>query len=192
MKPPKPPPTFPDTIIVDTREQSPYAFADLHADASAGGGPLTITVERGTLPTGDYSLASLRGLTVVERKSLADLYGTIGQGRARFERELARMQILPLPAAVVVEAEWTDILYRPPTHSQLSPKTIFRSILAWQQRYSHVHWWVVPGRRLGEITTLRFLERVLTDYKKRAATHQPAEADQAITGIFTNNDKERS
>jgi hypothetical protein len=64
-------------------------------------------------------------------------------------------------AAVVVEADWEKILKHPPDFSRLNPKTIFRSVIAWQQRYPRVHWWMGPDRRFAEIVTLRILERFL-------------------------------
>jgi hypothetical protein len=49
----------PFVVITDTREQAPYAFTGLHADAAQGRRPLLVrTVTRG-LPAGDYSLEGL-------------------------------------------------------------------------------------------------------------------------------------
>lgn len=164
---PKPPRVcvFPCDILVDSREQTPFAFAGLQADARDGGGPLVVTLRGATLESGDYSLAGFTDRVAIERKGLADLFGTIGQGRERFERELARLDRLDF-AAVVVEAEWSDVLTNPPRHTQLSPKTVFRSVLAWQQRWRGVHWFFAAGRRHAEVTTFRMLERWLKDESK--------------------------
>jgi DNA excision repair protein ERCC-4 len=161
-KHPPPPPTFPTVIVIDTREQSPYTFASIRSDARDGGKLLAITTRRGTLRSGDYSLLGYERRIAVERKSLADLYGTLGRGRARFERELARLAAMQF-AAVVVEAEWSEVLGSPPPRSRLNPKTIYRSVLAWQQRYPSVHWWFLPGRAYGEVTTFRILDRFLRE-----------------------------
>lgn len=144
-------------VIADTREQAPYSFAGLACDAIDGGGPLTVPTIRGTLACGDYSLDGFAGVAV-ERKSLADLYGTIGQGRDRFERELERLSKLDF-AAVVIEATWEEVCAEPPPHTQLPPKTVFRSILAWSVRYPKVHWLPCGPRRLAEVTTFRLLEK---------------------------------
>ena len=93
---------------------------------------------------------------------LADLFATLGQDRERFERELTRLAEMTF-AAVVVEADWDKILKHPPEFSRLNPKTIFRSVIAWQQRYPRVHWWMGPDRRFAEIVTLRILERFLKE-----------------------------
>jgi ERCC4-type nuclease len=93
----------------------------------------------------------------IERKSQADLFGTLGQGRERFERELERLAGL-LWAAVMVEADWAEVLSGF-DRSRLNPKTIHRSVIAWQQRYPSIHWWFCGDRRLAEVTTFRILER---------------------------------
>ena len=49
-------------IVVDTREQEPLVFERL-------------TSVRGTLKTGDYSVAGLQDLFSIERKTVADLVG---------------------------------------------------------------------------------------------------------------------
>ena len=63
-------------IVVDTREQHPLLK-----------GKETI---RKALKTGDYSLEGQEHLLSVERKSLPDLFGTLGSGHERFKKELAR------------------------------------------------------------------------------------------------------
>lgn len=201
--------TVPFTVVIDTREQRPFEFAGLTSDARHGRRPLVVPTVVGTLGQGDYSLAGLQDVVAVERKSLADLYGTLGQGRERFERELERLAGL-LWAAVVIEADWNAVLQVPvphaaeldslalwlnrfsqvpvahnepqaglpapdqfarwavllgdlltgqPVRSQLNPKTIHRSVIAWQQRYPSIHWWFCTDRRLAEVTTFRILER---------------------------------
>ena len=73
--------------------------------------------------------------------------------------------------AVVVEADWRTIHAYTPTRwvvdglterqMQSRRKSVFRSILAWQQpdRFPGVHWWMMPGARAAEITAFRILER---------------------------------
>ena len=180
-------PAFPCTVVIDTREQSPYSFDRIPADVSQGGGIrteviqtsngpvelkfqkawLAIRTEVRTLKSGDYSLAGYEHRVAVERKSPSDCFSTIGQGRDRFERELARLNGMQF-AAVVVESEWSEIFADPPEHSQLSPKTVYRSVLAWQQRFKNVHWLMVPGREVAEVTTFRVLERFWKERVKEA------------------------
>ena len=69
-------------IYIDTREQKPLSFT---AD-------IVSTVKRVALPYGDYA-AKVNGVKcpiVFERKSLPDLYGTLGKGMTRFKKEINR------------------------------------------------------------------------------------------------------
>ncbi len=158
----------PYTIVRDTREQAPYSFEGFKSDAKDGNLPLIIKTCRGCLTAGDYSLIGYESRVAVERKSLSDAFGTIGGGRERFERELIRLSKMDY-AAVVIEATWERILSDPPTASQLPPKVVLRSAMAWQQRFPTVHWWAVDGRRFGEAITLRILERFWRDREKENA-----------------------
>lgn len=161
--------SFVGTVKQDTREQVIYTFEGIGWDAQDGGGPdKTITVEtvRGTLRSGDYSLLGFESRVAVERKSLADLYSTLSQGRDRFERELERLAAMEC-AAVVIEADWPTICAAPPPHTKLAPKTVFRSIIAWTVRYPTIHWIPAGPRRLAEVTTFRLLERFLKEEFQR-------------------------
>jgi ERCC4-type nuclease len=149
-------------ILIDDRERRPYKFARLRGDARDGHAPLAVASRRVTLPTGDYSIDGLADRVAVERKSLADLYGTLGQRRELFEGELARLNAMDA-AFVVVEADWRTILRSPPAHSRLNPKSVFRSVVAWQQRFPRVHWWTCPNRAFGEVVTFRILQRYVRD-----------------------------
>lgn len=150
---------FPWVVVIDRREKAPYRFTGIVSDVTTGDRlPLAVTTRDEHLPSGDYSLFGCADRVAVERKSLADLYGTIGQHRERFAAELARLDRLAV-AAVVVEADWAEVLDRPPPRSLLPPKTVFRSVVAWQQEFPRVHWWFLHGRRLAEVATFRILER---------------------------------
>jgi ERCC4-type nuclease len=148
----------PFAVAIDTREQRPYAFGGLVSDAKERRRPLVVPTEIRTLRSGDYSIVGHEDAIAIERKSLADLYGTLGQGRDRFVRELERLARLSF-AAVVIEAEWSEIIGSPPGLSGLNPKTVLRSVIAWQQRYPRIHWWPCPERRFAEVLTYRILER---------------------------------
>ena len=168
----------PFVVVVDSREKAPYGFASIHADAAQrqGGSPQVVLVRsvvRG-LAAGDYTLEGHEPDTplsvAVERKSACDLFGTLGQARARFVSELQRLAACEF-AAVVVEAEWSELLGSPPAHSRLNPKTVHRSVIAWQQRYPRVHWWFLPGRDAAEVTTYRILERFWKEQQSRVQAH---------------------
>lgn len=147
----------PFEVAIDTREQLAYDFAGMESDARDGNLPLVVPTQTLTLAEGDYGIVGHLGRVAVERKSHSDLLGTLADGRERFERELERLSSYRY-AAVVVEAEWSTILAGH-HRSQLNPKTVFRSVLAYQQRFPSVHWNFVPGRFSGMVTTYRILER---------------------------------
>jgi hypothetical protein len=144
------------TIIIDTREQAPFAFEH---ERYAG----TI-VEPGTLDTGDYSLAGLSDRVAVERKSLPDLVGCLGRERERFERELQRAAALDA-FAVVVESSWADLAggkYR----SQMNPHSACQSVLAFTCRY-RVPFLFAGSRAGAEYATWGFLRQYLESARKR-------------------------
>jgi len=178
----------PFSIIIDTREQTPFSFLSITVDQQYSGGgrsrrvqssrkttdssaPVqigqdatdaetwTIPMIRGTLQQGDYGIEGMAARVAVERKSAADLFSTLSSGRRRFVRELERLQERCEYAAVVVEADWQTLFTTPPEYSRLPPRNVFRSVVAYQQRYPRVHWWFCPGRRFAELTTFRVLER---------------------------------
>ncbi len=77
--------------------------------------PYAVTTERRNLgqSQGDYTIAELKTdddkwRISIERKSIADLYGTLLTGRDRFERELKVLSEMEF-AAVVVEGSWKDV-----------------------------------------------------------------------------------
>jgi len=164
--------TSPFTVIIDTREQNPFTFDAVRLDkAQQRNGQTSDTVQvlttRATLQTGDYSIQGLEDKIAIERKSAADLCQTITHGRDRFVRELERMQLMDF-GMVVVETELSQLLTTPPDRSKIQPKTITRSVIAWQQRYKRIHWMFLPGRRAASNWTYRVLERYWKDQEQEA------------------------
>jgi ERCC4-type nuclease len=100
-------------VIVDTREQRPWSFP-----------PEYVSVRRGTLTAGDYSLDG--DLWAIERKSLDDFIGTVGAQFDRFCRELYRMPEA-LPRVVIVEGNMQQIADKR-YNAGVQPKYIMRRI----------------------------------------------------------------
>jgi hypothetical protein len=149
----------PFKILVDAQEKHPYRFGGMVADADLKGRSLIIETEWKSLKTGDYSISGWDKHVTIERKSLEDLYSTLGQHRDRFEREHQRMAGLGVGnSCVVIEANWERILKHPPRRSRLCPKTVFRTFLSWSQKYC-VPWYAMESRRFAEVTTFRWLEK---------------------------------
>jgi len=141
-------------IICDSREQAPFGFCKFEC-----------LVQAGTLATGDYSLVGLEDRCAVERKGLDDLLGCLtGEGRERFERELARARGMEC-FAVVVEASMLDVAegrYR----SRMKPHAALQSVLAFQVRYKVPFLWC--GNRAGaEYATFHYLRHYLREAQER-------------------------
>lgn len=142
-------------VIIDTREQAPFAF---------GHERYAVEVEAGALAIGDYSLAGLTDRVAVERKSLPDLVACLGRERERFERELQRAAALDA-FMVAVEASWGELAqgnYR----SQLNPHAACQSVLAFQARY-RIPFLFAGSRAAAEYATWGFLRQYLEGAKKR-------------------------
>ena len=128
-------------VAIDTREQKPYRFA---------------RSEVRTLASGDYSIVGLEDRVAVERKTKQDAYSSLGQGRARFERELQRLSRFDY-AAVVIETSLPDFL-RAPAFSRMNPRAAARSMIAWSVKY-RVCVFFAGDRRHGNALTQQLLEK---------------------------------
>ena len=104
-------------VVIDTREQRPFSFD-----------PECVSVQSGTLGAGDYALLGFEDRIAVERKSMEDFVSTVVGERARFKRELAKLQTYEL-ACVVVEGDLRDVI-RGSYRSRAHPNAVFASALA--------------------------------------------------------------
>jgi ERCC4-type nuclease len=163
---PEPEPyTCPFTIVVDRREQRPYLFEGLTTNADKGSRPMRVPLRFDTLTTGDYSIFGLP-MIAVERKTKQDLYASISQKRDNFEERLRRLCLDHAVAAIVIEAEWSELLSAPPDFTKFSPKALSRTIMAWMIRWPRVHWVPMASRTHAESWTFRFLERFWYAYQE--------------------------
>jgi len=90
-------------ILQDTREPENYTFAGLHNISN---------ITRIKLEFADYSTEALKNLVVVERKTKADLFGTLGSGRKRFLAELDRAQVAGVKFFYIVIEAPCDHVYQ--------------------------------------------------------------------------------
>jgi ERCC4-type nuclease len=89
-------------VLVDSREPWPHAWQrDRYL-------PEGWALERGTLETGDFCLASHPEGAVVERKTPSDMAACVGASRERFERELRRGRYAGR-LIVVIEGSLSDV-----------------------------------------------------------------------------------
>ena len=148
-------------VIIDNREQRPVLF-DKAGDPTFPG----LQIEWGTLTTGDYSIKGMDSpdcefSVCIERKSMADLFGSTGRGRDRLEREFERMSLFD-HAEFVVEGDLREIFKSPPPISKMRPKLVYRTVLAFCQRYG-VGFWPCPSRSFAERHTYLSLMRFWDD-----------------------------
>lgn len=168
----------PFTILVDTREQSPFSFHGFTEQTTKTRNKQRIKVTHdlvvktcaATLQTGDYSIDGIQSQITIERKSLSDLVGTLTADRERFVRELERMSDEDYKfTAVIVEASWPMLLHSNEYRMAIK-KSVTRSVIAFQQRY-RTQWMFAGSRREAERWTLRACERYwedLTEEKGRS------------------------
>jgi hypothetical protein len=168
----------PFTVAVDSNESAPFHFTGIQSDADKGNRtwivptatkPLYLMGRREVLLPGtqivmthglaDYSIDGSEEEIQVERKSLSDLYSTLGQRRLEFQAEMEVLDQTCEFAAVVVEADWQTILLDPPSNAQLSPKVVSRTIISWSIRYPKIHWFCCMNRRHAELVTFQLLMR---------------------------------
>lgn len=156
------PPPF--TILIDTREQSPYEFRAIRDRAPHADRMVAVRTRTETLNVGDYAvaveLAPGTGTTLpirIERKSKSDLFGTIGAGRERFRREMERAGDSGLRLFLVVECNILDCIADPPPYSELPGMIVVRTLESWAVRYGLNVWWC-GSRAGGEQVAYRLLE----------------------------------
>ncbi len=127
-------------IVVDTREQYAYRFTSQQAT----------TVKR-ALHCGDYAVVTGdRVVAAVERKSLADLVGSLQNGSLRF----ALTELASLPrAAVVVEDRYSQIFKL----ERVRPAVVADGLAELQIRWPTIPIVFAETRALAEEWTYRYL-----------------------------------
>jgi len=113
-------------LVVDTREQTPYA---------PGGVPSL----RRKLDYADYSVKGFERQVSVERKSLDDFYLSIGKNRDRFKRMLERMQETEF-RGLVIEAYEDEVLSPELSYSKIHRNSVYSTIIALEIKYGlHIY-----------------------------------------------------
>lgn len=135
------------TVIIDTREQTPYSFkwCDAH-----------VPTERKALCAGDYSLVGHEKRISIERKTHADAFGSLGRGRRRFRREIEILSQFEY-SAIIIECSLQSFLDAPP-NSCLNPVAAINTLISWDVRFG-VRTIFAGSRGLAEIYTYRILEK---------------------------------
>ena len=123
-------------IIQDTREQRPLSFDGLHI---RGVPKLDVVVHK--LDVGDYSVQGLEDKVFIERKSAQDLYGTLFQGRERFERELERARDHKYKYLVIESTPFGFAQHMEWHHRMMQFNSAFSTLMIYAERYGlKVRW----------------------------------------------------
>lgn len=124
------------TVVVDTREQDPL--------------PLTrLPWRRGTLMTGDYSVAGLELNFAIERKSLADLAACcVGDNRDRFERELHRLRGFRFRRLLLIGTRAEVEAHQYP--GRVTPQAVLGTLHAFEARYDVPVVWAARPEPAGQ------------------------------------------
>lgn len=138
----KEPYNAPFVVAVDTREITPFPL-------------LGFARVRKTLKTGDYSIVGLENRITIERKSHADLWGSMTTGRTRFERCVKRMATFEY-AAIVVECTLSQAAVPPSYIKSVSPASVIGGLCSWSVQYNIPIWWS-DTREYAERICLRLL-----------------------------------
>lgn len=130
-------------IIIDTREKCPV-IADTQYN---------VPMVRKTLRYGDYSVQGLERFIAIERKSTGDFLTCLGKRRKNFNAQIGRLQEHVKRPFLLVENSLLSILHPQQHGSQMSPESVWGSILALQTRtnipimFFSKHWlatrWVI-------------------------------------------------
>jgi ERCC4-type nuclease len=141
------------TILVDTRERYAWRF----------GRQQGVTLERRALPAGDYAVAAPGGglAAVVERKTLADLAGSLVDGGLGYL--LAELAELPR-AAVVVEARYGAVFKL----EHVRPGFVADLLGALAVRYPAVPVVFCDTRPLAQEWAFRFLGAAVAELRRAA------------------------
>jgi ERCC4-type nuclease len=115
-------------IIQDTREQSPLEFNH----------ELVERVDVMKLDVGDYACRFKNGYVPFvrfERKSIGDLFGTLGKGHDRFKREIVRAAMYEVRLILIIEGTLTKVL-KGYEYSNMPGATIIKIIFSLWERYN--------------------------------------------------------
>ena len=133
-------------IIIDTREQEPYAFD-----------PDTTEIRHKALAVGDYSLDGFEDKVCIERKSLQDYIQSVIRQRDRFMKEVKKLSDIP-HSCIVVESDLADIMgkhYRSGAH----PSSVLGATLSLMIDHG-VPVCFCSDRQLAKVFTEMYLRRV--------------------------------
>lgn len=135
-------------LKIDSREQQPLSFRK---------GVFGEIVTEG-LPFGDY-WAEQNGKefpVVFERKSVPDLFGTLGKGHKRFKREIERAKDADCKLILIVEASMKDV-FEGVKYSSIPGSQILATVFTMYVRYD-----LTPIFCVGRREAARYIEETFS------------------------------
>jgi ERCC4-type nuclease len=108
------------TLLVDTREQNPFNFTRFQGWFAR--------IEKKALTLGDYSIAGMEDVCVVERKDLSDLVRSCTVDRHTFINRLRLMARYPHRLLVITSA--LSQVKSPYAHTNVDPNRITQFLIA--------------------------------------------------------------
>lgn len=129
-------------IAIDTREQRPYEFAGMQT-------------QRCSLKTGDYSLVGYTDRVAIERKSHGDCWGSMSNGRGRFERCVQRLAELDR-AAIVIECSLTELCQRPHQIQRTNVASVVGGLISYSAQHA-IPIFFADNRIYAERIVVRYL-----------------------------------
>ena len=148
-------------LLVDTREQSALQFSI---------DEVLTEVRREKLDVGDYMVRFIDGTVPpvsFERKSLSDLFGTMGSGYKRFKAEMARAKDAGIQLIIIVEGTVSDVLQGPP-YSQIKGISMLRKLMMLWVRYD-IPIVFCQGPKEAAVIVRQFFEAVGRNWVKEAS-----------------------
>lgn len=161
------------TIIQDTREQKVLEFTSYRN---------TFNVIRDTLYAADYGCRfsdDSEMPVAFERKSIADLFGTLTKGMERFKRELKRASDGGLKLVLIIEGTMSDVLAGIP-HSQVEGKSILKTVFTLWVKYDLMPVFC-PNRSDMEKFITETFSAIARSYKPKDKVAQSTENYCAVT-----------
>lgn len=150
------------TILVDSREQLPLIFTHEYVTE-------TIIMP---LPCGDYSCQYKQGWqcpVVFERKTISDLFGTLGKDYERFKREIEKAKELGIQMIIIIEGTLGEVLWGTP-HSMRDGISVVRQLFTLWIKYNILPVFCKNRSEMAEYITHYFMaigRKAMRDLKEQ-------------------------
>ena len=168
-------------LYIDTREQLPLEF---QVDG------VVTEVIRQKLPYGDYAAGwedkeghHIEFMPIFfERKSLGDLYGTLGSGMERFKKEMSRANEDGVKLIIIVEACLAEVLngYE---HSKMEGDSIIKTMMTLWVKHDVPHI-LCNDREDMKSTILEFFSAIGRNFKPVRRKHEKDRAEESNEGCL--------